>query len=110
MICRSSAMKRSLLILPGVLLAACGSLSNEDLEYLNALPAREQLESKLASTSTAQGLTAQGFGSTSQGLALGEPSKLHDDTANAVKTFNGTLYVILNLLERIRATPPTSRL
>lgn len=87
---------RAPLVLCGlVLLAGCGNWSNEDLVFLAALPDRTQLESKLPP---------------SGGQALSpEPSQVWTFTRDASREFNGTLFDLLDLLERVRTLPPTTR-
>lgn len=90
------------------LLAACGgNFSNEDLEYLNALPSREALASKLpeSSASTLGGGLAQ----RRDQLALGDVSQLYVDTRKASTDFNASVDGLLSLLENIRTVPPTTR-
>jgi hypothetical protein len=89
------------------LLAACGgNFSNEDLEYLNALPTRDALASKLPGTGTASG---NGLAQRTDRLAVGDPSQLYLDTKKASTDFNNGLDGLLSLLENIRTVPPTTR-
>ncbi|MDY7229794.1 hypothetical protein [Hyalangium rubrum] len=89
------------------LLAACGgNFSNDDLEYLNALPTREELASKLPGSGKSSG---QGLARRRDGLALGDPSDIYKSTQEASGTFNAGLDGLLSLLEAIRTTPPTTR-
>lgn len=90
------------------LLAACGgNFSNEDLEYLNALPSREALASKLPESSSSA--IGGGLSQRRAQLALGEVSQLYLDTRKASTDFNASLDGLLRLLENIRTVPPTSR-
>jgi len=90
------------------LLAACGgNLSNEDLEYLNALPSREALASKLPESSTSS--VGGGLAQRRDQLALGDVSQLYLDTRKASTDFNNALDGLLSLLENIRTVPPTTR-
>ena len=90
------------------LLAACGgNFSNEDLEYLNALPSREALASKLPESSTSA--IGGGLAQRRDPLALGDVSQLYLDTRKASTDFNNALDGLLNLLENIRTVPPTTR-
>jgi hypothetical protein len=89
------------------LLAACGgTFSNEDLEYLNALPTREALASKLPDrgSSSNDGLTQR-----RDRLVVGDTSPLYADTRKASTDFNNGLDGLLSLLENIRTLPPTTR-
>ncbi len=89
------------------LLAACGgNFSNEDLEYLNALPTREALASKLPGSGTSSG---SGLAQRRDRLSVGDPSQLYLDTKKASTDFNNGLDGLLNLLENIRTVPPTTR-
>src|SRR4051794_1016053 len=89
------------------LLAACGgNFSNEDLEYLNALPTREALASKLPGTGTSSG---SGLAQRRDRLSVGDPSQLYLDTQKASTDFNNGLDGLLSLLENIRTVPPTTR-
>jgi hypothetical protein len=86
-------------------LAACGGdFSNDDLEFLNALPEREDLAAKLpesARSSGAVGPRAQ--------AGVSEPSQLFADTRKASDEFNQGLDGLLTLVERIRESRPTKR-
>jgi hypothetical protein len=90
----------------GLLTACGGNFSNEDLEYLNALPTREALASKLPDSS------ASGIGGLVQRkdrLSVGDPSSLYLDTQKASREFNSGLDGLLTLLENIRTVSPTTR-
>jgi hypothetical protein len=95
-------------LLLGCLATACGgNFSNDDLEFLNALPAREDLTSKLPE---AEGSVSAGSqGQRSDPLALGERSQLYVDTRKVSDEFNNGLDGLLSLLESIRDLPPTQR-
>jgi hypothetical protein len=89
------------------LLAACGgNFSNEDLEYLNALPTREALASKLPESS---GSSGGGLTQRRDRLLVGDTSQLYLDTRKASIDFNNGLDGLLSVLENIRTVPPTSR-
>lgn len=92
-------MKRALLLILAVLSAACGNgnWSNRDLEYLNALPSRDALKSKLPTPDN------------KQGLAVGDPSKTYLDTKKASTDFNNVLELILTVIETVRSVPPSRR-
>lgn len=101
-------MRTSWLLLLGCLLAACGgNFSNDDLEFLNALPTREALTSKLPTSG--QPVSGGSLRQRTDALAVGEPSQLYQDTRNASDTFNGGLDQLLGFLEELRKLPPTSR-
>ncbi|MFP2928760.1 hypothetical protein ACLESO_26900 [Pyxidicoccus sp. 3LG] len=90
--------------------AACGGdFSNDDLEYLNALPRREDLAAKLRPNSEGRaggGLTAR---KTALAVNLGEASEVVGDTDETGIKFNQSVDGLLTFLENIRDVPPTSR-
>lgn len=90
--------------------AACGGdFSNDDLEFLNALPRREDLAAKLPATS--EGRSGGGLTTRKDGLVvrLGEVSELARDTDQTGREFNAAVDGLLSLLESIRAASPTTR-
>ncbi len=100
-------MKTVALCLLVVLAAGCGgSWSNKDLEFVNALPLREDLQAQLPQAA-AGGLT--GVGTRRDGLGLGEASQSYKDTQGASKSFNSILDKLLTVIEQVRSFPPTSR-
>jgi hypothetical protein len=101
-------MRTCWLLLLGCLATACGgNFSNDDLEFLNALPTREDLASKLPASSGS--VSEGGLRQRSDALAVGEPSPLYRDTREASDAFNSGLDGLLTLLEEIRKLPPTTR-
>lgn len=89
-----------------VFAVGCGNWSNEDLEYLNAMPTKEQLSAKLPGvTKTTTPLTGEG----TRRDGLGEVSKLYTDTKKASQDFNNLLEMLLGVLDAVRAYPPTTR-
>ena len=85
---------------------ACGGdFSNEDLEFLNALPEREDLATALPGAPH----NAARLDGSVQALALGELSRLYEDTRRASDDFNRGVDGLLTLLESIRSQPPTTR-
>ncbi|GHG82687.1 hypothetical protein [Comamonas sp. JC664] len=91
-------------------LAACGGdFSNDDLEFLNALPRREDLAAKLPQKG--QGRSGGGLTTRAAGLVvrLGETSELMGDTEETGRAFNAGVDALLSLLEDIRSLPPTTR-
>ena len=91
-------------------LAACGGdFSNDDLEFLNALPRREDLAAKLPQKG--QGRAGGGLATRTSGLVvrLGEMSELMGDTEETGRAFNAGVDALLSLLEDIRSLPPTTR-
>ncbi|MCY1079914.1 hypothetical protein [Archangium lansingense] len=100
-------MRTCWLLLLGCLAACGGNFSNDDLEFLNALPTREDLSSKLPGSSGA--VSEGGLHQRSDALAVGEPSQLYRDTREASDAFNSGMDGLLTLLEEIRKLPPTTR-
>jgi hypothetical protein len=89
------------------ILAACGgTFSNEDLEYLNALPTRDALASKLPDRGSSSN---DGLAQRQDRLAVGDTSQLYADTRKASTEYNNALDSLLSLLENIRTVPPTTR-
>ena len=89
-----------------LLLAACGgNYSNEDVEFISALPVRHELESKLPAQ-TGQPLVV---GTRQDAISVGQPSQAYLDAKGASDAFNGGLFSLLDLIDVIRLTPPTVR-
>ncbi|MBX7101433.1 MAG: hypothetical protein K1X89_27205 [Myxococcaceae bacterium] len=87
-------------------LSACGgNWSNQDLEFLNAMPSKDALESKLPQPKS--GLS--GVNTRQQALMVGDPSTTYRDTRGASATFNAALEFILGTLEAVRSIEPTQR-
>jgi hypothetical protein len=88
-----------------VVLAACGgNYSNEDVEFINALPVRADLESKLPQTAS-KALQA----TRRDALSVDQPSQVYLDTKNASDGFNNGLFALLSVIDQIRIIPPTHR-
>ncbi|MFY0575876.1 hypothetical protein ACN28S_17265 [Cystobacter fuscus] len=101
-------MMRTRLLLLGCLATACGgNISNDDLQFLNALPTREDLSAKLpgAMSFARKGSSRQRV----ESLALGEHSQLYELTRQAADNFNGGLDGVLTVLEETRMSPPMTR-
>ncbi|WNG26230.1 hypothetical protein F0U62_21025 [Cystobacter fuscus] len=99
---------RTRLLLLGCLATACGgNISNDDLQFLNALPTREELSAKLpgAESFGSRGSSRQHLGS----LALGELSQFYANTRRAADDFNRGLDGVFSYLEGVRKNPPTTR-
>jgi hypothetical protein len=73
-------------------LGGCGNYSNEDLEYMNAVPAAEDISAKIPRAA----------------LTVNE-AELSRDTHAVIKAFNGALD-FLDAADTIRTWPPTSRI
>ena len=98
---------RSLLILSVAVLAGCGgNWSNTDLAFANALPRRDDLRSKVP-TSTTQPL--EGVSTRRDGLMVGDPSNAVAATRKAASDYNKLLDYILGVVDQVRLAPPTSR-
>jgi hypothetical protein len=75
-----------------VLAVGCGNYSNEDLEFMNALPDKTDLSANLPAA-----------------LTTTNEAELATDTHDTVKTFNGILDTVLGGVELIRSYQPTGR-
>ncbi|OJH38293.1 hypothetical protein [Cystobacter ferrugineus] len=101
-------MRTLWLLLLGCATSACvGNFSNDDLEFLNALPAREDLMARLPGSEARTG--ASGEGPRVGRLSLGESSPFYRSTHEASDLFNAGLDALLSRLELIQAEPPTTR-
>ncbi|QRO00969.1 hypothetical protein JRI60_19000 [Archangium violaceum] len=101
-------MRTCWLLLLGCLTVSCGgNFSNDDLEFINALPTREDLTSKLPRTGDSA--LEQGLNQRVGQLALGEISQRYVETRRVSDEFNTGLDGLLTVLERIRELPPTTR-
>jgi hypothetical protein len=89
-------------------LAGCGgNWSNADLAFANALPRRDDLRSKLPSSSTQQPL--EGVGTRRDGLMVGDASASWAATQKAAADYNKLLELVLGVVDQVRAAPPTTR-
>lgn len=88
--------------------SACGTWSNRDLEFANALPTASVLKSKIpVASSTTSPLT--GVAMHHDGLNVGDPSGAYADAKSASTSFNGILDFLLSTVDAVRTVPPTSR-
>jgi hypothetical protein len=76
------------------LAAGCGNYSNEDLEFMNAMPAREDLSADVPARSA---------------LTQGMEAELAKATHDVSKTFNAMLFQILGGVDLIRSFQPSER-
>jgi hypothetical protein len=86
-----------------VLLSACGNWSNEDLEFLYALPDKEQLKAELT------GMTSTGQGLRRDPLSVGDDSTTGQGAVKAATDFNAFLDGVLAGIDGIKLVPPTTR-
>ncbi|WNG28484.1 hypothetical protein F0U62_34150 [Cystobacter fuscus] len=101
-------MRTLWLLLLGCAANACvGNFSNDDLEFLNALPAREDLMARLPGSEERAG--TRGPGQRVARLAVGEVSQFYLNTHDASDIFNAGLDALLSRLELIQTEPPTTR-
>ncbi|MCC6332932.1 MAG: hypothetical protein IT380_02970 [Myxococcales bacterium] len=100
---------RHVILLSAVVLAACGgNWSTKDLEFVNALPQRADLQARLpAVSSSTQPL--EGVSTRRDGLNVGDPSPMWTDTRKASTDFNLLLESMLAILDTLRRYPPTTR-
>lgn len=102
--------KRAFLGLPlvALVLGACGgNYSNADLEFEYALPAKQDLTSKLPVSGTSRsGLET---GQQQSAIQVGDTADFYTGTRDASNAFNSGLEVLLGIIEAARAQPPTSR-
>jgi len=75
-------------------LAGCGNYSNEDLEYMNAVPDRDDLVASMPASALTN---------------MDDEAELAAVTHNAIKTSNGLMDVFLGIVDAVRAYQPTSR-
>lgn len=90
-------------ILPFLLLAACGDVSNsifeEDADFLAALPSEERHTVTIDEETTAS----------AKGTALGEPAELLSLSLSTAVSANRAVYAVLGTVEDVRALPPSAR-
>jgi len=107
-------MRTCWLSLLGLLATACGgNFSNDDLEFINALPVRTELTAKIpkrqGAAQTRGVLPGEARPLADTPIAEGDPSTLYEDTHQASERFNSALDGLLSMLESIRAHNPTTR-
>jgi hypothetical protein len=83
-----------LLLVAGLTSAGCGNYSNEDLEFMQALPEKPDLSADVPTRSA---------------LVLANTAELYRMTRDVVAIFNGVVDAFLTLIDAIRAYPPTTR-
>ena len=85
--------KRALLSVALLTLGACGNYSNEDLEFMNAVPAQDDLVASLPPAP----------------LTTANEAELSAQTHKAVRDFNGLIDNVLAYVQAVRSYEPTSR-
>jgi hypothetical protein len=86
-------------------LAGCGNFSNDDLVFMNALPRKDDLVTRIPTGTAGQGLSHR-----SDGLnGVGQTSDFYANTRSFADRFNGSLDTVLGVIEVVRKWPPTSR-
>jgi hypothetical protein len=88
-----------------LVISACGTWSNEDLEFIYALPDKATLHA----VSPGDSLASSGQGLSRQGLNVGDDSQTAASTKATSAEFNAFLDSILDGLDGIRQIPPTTR-
>jgi hypothetical protein len=86
-----TSKRLGLAVVAAALAGACGNYSNEDLEFMNALPDREDLQAQIPDP-----------------IVIADEAELSEMTHNTTRTFNGFLD-LLRIVDVIRSFPPTSR-
>ncbi len=90
---------RSSLLVPVValvfLLGACGDYSNEDLEFMNAVPQSSDLHADIPAVTSA--------------VELADEAELAKQTHTVTTTFNGLADTLVTLVDTVRSYSPTSR-
>ncbi|MBL9038869.1 MAG: hypothetical protein JNG84_10165, partial [Archangium sp.] len=100
---------RALFIVGVLVLTACGgNWSNRDLDFVDALPDRATLQSKLPQTATTSS-PLTGVSTRRDPLGVGEPSKAYADTKKASTDFNAILATMLAAIDLTRQVAPTAR-
>ena len=90
--------RRLILVVPlaaAVLSGACGDYSNEDLEFMNALPQKSDLQASIPAVSSA--------------VELANEAELAQKTHDVTNTFNGLTDGLLAIVDAVRSFSPTTR-
>ena len=82
------------LALAALLAAGCGNYSNEDLDYMNALPESSDLRANIPRVSAVE---------------LADEAELARSTHNTTNGFNGLLMSLVGIVDTVRSYPPTAR-
>src|SRR5581483_3559779 len=81
--------------LSGLAGAGCGNYSNEDLEFMQALPEKSDLSADVPTRSA---------------VVLANTAELYRMTRDVVVIFNGVVDSFLTLIDAIRSYSPTTRM
>jgi hypothetical protein len=82
------------LLLSGLLAPACGNYSNEDLEFMNALPETSELRANLPAATP---------------LEVAGEAELARATHKTTHDFNALLMGLVDIVDYVRSFPPTAR-
>jgi hypothetical protein len=77
-----------------ILFAGCGNYSNEDLEYMNAVPDRDDIAASMPQSKL---------------MNMDEEAELSKVTHDAIKTSNDLLDLFLGIVDAVRKYQPTAR-
>ena len=83
------------------------NLSNEDLEFLYALPSRETLQARAPGDGT--GTSKGALGQRRDALAVGDDSEGRKHTVGAAQSFNALVFGVLDVVEKVRRLRPSER-
>jgi hypothetical protein len=105
-------MKRALILI-ALALAGCGNWSNQDLEYLNALPTKDTLETQLKGTTgqmlRGEGTKQQPLFDENHPLNVGDASSAYSHTKDTANGFNGIIAFVVDIVAFIETVQPTKR-
>jgi hypothetical protein len=77
------------------LVAGCGNYTNEDLDFMNALPEGSDLQANLPAVTSA--------------VELANEAELARSTHDTTSGFNGLLTALVGIVDTVRSYPPTTR-
>jgi hypothetical protein len=75
--------------------SGCGNYSNEDLEFMNALPERDELQANIPDRSSS--------------ISPADEAELSRMTHDVTRNFNGLLALLVGMVDTVRSYPPTTR-
>lgn len=92
-------------------LAGCGNYSNSEVEFLNAIPSREDLQTNLpVGSSSAKAEPGVVRAALAPELpALGMTSKLYEDTQGASDFFSAIAEFFVGLIDEVQRLPPSEQ-